>query len=287
MTTSLIHLPARVQEPIHAPPYDTWVTPEGAVTAEFHRTAQGYLVRFPDQVDFEIDATSFAVRCAPIDGARSAAASTLFRNSVQPIIANHTGGLNLHGSAVCIGDTAAAFLGVSRRGKTTLAGAFAAAGHPFLTEDVLALERSGDGFLIRPSMPELRLFHDSASFLLGGNPGWDDPAEKSGVPASEALPYRDEALPLGGIFILGPGASEAVSLTRLTQASALAELIQHSFILDVEDRARLKSHFQRMGVLAQAATCYLLDYPRTYSELPKVIDAIVDLAENDRCERGA
>ena len=66
---------------------------------------------------------------------------------------------------------------------------------------------------------------------------------------------------------------------KLNAAEALAQLIQHAFILDVEDRARLKAHFGRLGELAASVPCYALDYPRDYQHLPKVIEMVINDGE--------
>jgi hypothetical protein len=43
----------------------------------------------------------------------------------------------------------------------------------------------------------------------------------------------------------------------------------------------LRGHFGRLGELSEKIVCKTLDYPRQYSELPRVIDAIVaDLEDN-------
>lgn len=277
--------PAHEQEPLDCPPYDRWFTAQGDECAEFHRTANGYRVRFTGQADFEIDAATLAVSCTPVPEAGPLVAETLYNNTIQPFVGNFSGGLNLHGSAVCIGNRAVAFLGMSRRGKTTLAGAFARAGHPFLTEDVITLERADPDYMIQPNRPVLRLFHDSASFLLGGNPGWEEEHRKAQVSASECLPYRAENAPLGQIFILGPGKSDRVNVTPLGSSAALIGLLPNAFILDVEHKQRLKGHFERLGRLAETVPVYELDYPRTYDHLPRVIEAIVELAGNPQVQK--
>lgn len=284
MIGSFQHLPARLQSQIGTPPYDVWKTTAGMVTAQFYRRDAGFLVRFPGLADFEIDDEIYAVRCALVPNIAGIVAETLLNNSIRPILANHAGGLNLHGSASAIDGAAVAFLGVSRRGKTTMAGAFARAGYPFLTEDVVDLEPVDGGYLIRPSHAQLRLFHDSASFLLGQEPGWTEEDGKNPLSAGEALPHGERPMPLTHLFLLGPGDSDGLLLQRLSPAAAMAELIQHSFVLDVEDRRRLGAHFQRIGALAERVSCYNLDYPRSYDQLADVMQGIVRQVQTDRCE---
>lgn len=192
-----------VQAPLFLPLYDRWITPGGAVAAEFLRTADGFLVRFPGQADFEINATTLTVRCTPALGAGANLADNLFHNAILPLIGNHTGTLNLHASAVLVDGTAIGFLGQSRSGKTTLAGAFARHGHPYLTEDVLELEQSGPGWFVVPKQTALRLFGDSASYLLGTRQQEPDAVGKQPIEADDRLPFHDHPAQLRALFLLG------------------------------------------------------------------------------------
>ena len=265
---------ARKQSPLPVAPYDRWITPDGEETAQFHRVPEGFLLRFPGHADFLVPHGPLPVPCWPIPGSDRAHIDHLFENSVLPLIGNHAGGLFMHGSAVAIGDKAVAFLGLSRRGKTTLAGAFARAGHPFLAEDMLALEATASGYDLLPGKGVLRLFADSADHLLG-HPSGGDTDGKALLEASTKLPHRRAKMPLSAMFVLGPGDVEGVQVDALAPAEALAQIIPHSFILDVEDRLRLRAHFDRVGALAEAVPCLALDYPRRFSELEGVISAVI------------
>jgi len=278
MLTTFEALPERAQTPFADKAFDCWITPDGDVAAEFRRIPGGYSARFPGQADFEISLETMHVRGTPDEGTPLATLETLYRNAIQPVIGNHLGGLHLHGSAVASPHGGIAFLGLSRSGKTTLAGAFARAGHPFLTEDVLTLNPQDTAYMVQPQRPVLRLFHDSAAFLLGREPDWDDDESKNELGGGGALPFADQPAPLGMICLLGPGTSDTVTLTRLGEAEALTQLFRHAFVLDVEDRQRLRGHFGRLGELAARVPCHMLDYPRSYAQLPKVIGAIIQRA---------
>lgn len=260
-------------------PFDRWVTPEGGIAAEFYREEAGFLVRFPGQADFRIAATDGGI--AAIPAVAEAPVDSLYNNSIVPLLGNHAGGLHLHGSAVASPAGALAFMGLSRRGKTTLAGAFARAGHPFLTEDVLTLERTGEAYSVLPQRPVLRLFADSATFLFGGGAGDADKPSCAAAPvkaeivADTLLPHAGQPAPLRAIFVLGPGTATSVTIESLPPSAALAQLIQHAFVLDVEDKPRLRGHFERIAALAASVPCHQLDYPRSYAQLPGVIDAVL------------
>ncbi|MEO9461535.1 MAG: hypothetical protein ABJ242_02260 [Marinomonas sp.] len=267
----------RTQQPLSAPAYDQWMTPDGEPKAGFYRTPQGILVRFYDEADFEIS-NEGAVMCWPASGADSRIAESLFANAITPMLANHNGGLNLHGSAVANEEGGIAFLGHSRSGKTTLAGACARAGMAFVTEDVTELTQdkgqAEQGYWLQPKTPELRLFSDSAEHLLGTGSGIGSDDRKQPALLTPEMAVQDRPVPLGAIFLLGDGVSGTVKIAPLTSQNALSKMLQHSFVLDVEDRPRLKAHFARLADLARAVPCFTLDYPREYSALPDVIAAV-------------
>jgi len=274
---------SRPQADLSTQPYDRWVSPEGECMAEFHRVGSDILIRFPEQADFllkpAIGDDGFDVIGWPDTASDAKTAINLYHNAIEPILGNHFDGLFLHGSAVRIGGQeagAAAFLGLSRGGKTTLAGSLAKAGHPFLTEDVIDLRAKDGHYWLQPKRSKLRLFADSARFLLGNDTVIEDADAKQDVAAGEALPFADEAVPLRQVYVLGTDHRAALSITRFSMQDALSALLPHAFILDVEDKARLRSHFSRMADLSQDVECYALDFTRDYAELPRVGAAILD-----------
>ncbi|MEE4538008.1 MAG: hypothetical protein V2J51_05905 [Erythrobacter sp.] len=275
--------PARSQSSLARKPYDRWLAPDGVSQAEFYRSTDGFIIRFVGQAEFHLGERSdggFVVTGWPAKGSGERVLRTLYRNAIQPLIGNHSGGLFLHGSAVqlvragSILGGAIAFLGLSRSGKTTLAGALAKAGHPLITEDAIDIDIRADGHWVRPRGAHLRLFHDSARHLLGAEASGDTADEKCEIAIDDRFPVADEPAPLKHLFILGKDHHADLAIRKLSSAEALPAILPHSFVLDVEDRERLAAHFVRIADLAQAVCCHALDYPRQYAELPRVLAAI-------------
>lgn len=266
--------PPREQAPLPGEPYDRWIVPGEGVKAEFHRWGHGYLMRFEGDADFEIYPDEPRVVGWPTPEEDPAHYQSLFHNAILPLIGDHNGGLFLHGSAVAIGGRAVAFIGQSGDGKTTLAGALAKAGHPFLTEDVIELVASSGGYTLQPKPSGLRLFADSAHYLLGDAIEWPENASKLDVSSDATIPFRDQPAPLAAIVILGHDHAAELSITPIQTSAAVQLLLPHSFILDVEDKPRLKTHFGRIVGLSLDVRCYQLDYTRDYEKLPQVITAI-------------
>ena len=271
----LQHCSPRDQGAFATAPYDRWVAPAGEVIAQFYRIPDGYLLRFPDEVDFEIFPETGTVRRWPVPHADEAHLESLYSNAVLPILGNHRGGLFLHGSAVNIGGQAVAFLGLSRSGKTTLAAALAKLGHPLLTEDVIELAIRPDGYQLQPKKSPLRLFADSVAHIIGKQATALDPTVKLTVPPEAGLTIESSPAPLSRIYFLGQNRDAPLAIRPIATAAALKEMLSHSFILDVEDRQRLNAHFCRIADLSEKIPCFTLDYPRRYTELAGVLQAII------------
>ena len=281
----LINQSARQQGDPGAPAYDRWTSPWGGLSALFFRRPEGFMIRFPDKADFVIDVAAAEVHCFPISDSQRKTANGLFENAIVPLLGNHAGGLYLHASAVVLPQARAiAFAGVSRRGKSTTAAAFARAGYPYLSEDVLRIERTGASYVASPSRPVIRLMDDSAVRLMGQVPGAIPGDDKVEFATAGILPFATTPTPLAAFYLLGPGTAQTVEIAALPPHLALAELMQHAFVLDVEDKARLARQFTRIGDLCAVVPCFRLDFPRSYAHLPQVIDTILRHARDHRSQ---
>jgi hypothetical protein len=275
VTFALVHQPGCEQRPVDEPDFSRWRSVEGEVVASFHRLPQGYLLRFIGRADFVADIEGQTVTCRPVPGNSARAIEDLYLNQVVPLLAGHAGELVIHASGNVVGAAAVAFVGRTGRGKSTLAASMARSGSPFLSDDGLVLRRTGGEYWAHPNRASFRLWADSVQEILPDE-GADGVAEetKTRVAASEALPFRDSAAPLRALYVLGPGDAADVSIARMTVRDAHAELVNHSFFLDADDRARMARHFEAIAQLAELVPAFALDYPREYEGLPGVVRAL-------------
>jgi hypothetical protein len=275
LSFELVHDPEREQQAVAEPDFARWRSPEGKVVASFHRLPEGYLLRFVDRADFVADLDGRLVTCRPVPGMSARAIEDLYLNQVMPVLAGHGGELVIHASGNVVGDAAVAFVGRTGRGKSTLAASLARAGFPFMSDDGVHLRRTGDGYLAHPNRASFRLWMDSLQVILPGDaPGDLDEETKTRVAASAALPFHDREMPLRALYLLGPGDAADVSFARMAERDALAELVDHSFFLDADDRDRMARHFETVAQLAETIPVFALDYPRDYDALPRVVEAI-------------
>ena len=259
--------------------FHEWKAPGGTTWAQFYRLEIGYLVRFPTLADFEVGLIDDCVVCHPVPGVDSHVCEHLFLNQVRPLALSDKGKLVFHASAVEIGDGAVAFLGASGRGKSTLAASFATSGYRFLTDDGLLLEPSGDRFMVQPSDGSVRLWGDSRAAIT-----------KPGIASAPALPYTPkerllagdeiqfcrEPRPLVRAYLLGETPIAHPAMRSIKGAEALVEWVKHSFLLDLQKRTLLASHFDQVARLVACVECFVIEFPRRYEDLPRLRQFITD-----------
>jgi hypothetical protein len=271
----------REQPGMNVAPFHVWAMPAGGDWMQFFRVGRGYLLRFPDLADFSLSADGDMVICVPVPGVSQPTLEHLYLNQVLPLALGKQGGMVFHGSAVVMDGGAVVFLGSSGRGKSTLAAAFATQGRAFLTDDALVLDASSGRYTVQPSHASIRLWDDSRESLLAGNTALApavDYTSKARLLAGPGLVHCDEPRDLLTAYVLGDGSAKDIVLRRLSEAEALIAWTKHSFVLDIEDRAVVQQHFERVAPLAERVTCFSLDYPRCYDALGKVLAALADHA---------
>lgn len=270
---------AGTREPALLPaPFHAWQMPGGGSWTEFHRERGGYRLRFPQLADFVVSSDGRRVRCEPALETTDAVVQQLYLNQVLPLALSKQGKLVFHASAVEVDGGAVAFVGASGRGKSTLAASFAIDGHRFLTDDGLVVERAARGHLALPSHPSIRLWEDSAEALIAPGTPSAPPlsyTSKARFLAGDRLAFCVEPQPLRHVYFLGDGSAGDISFRRLSGPDAMIEWVRHSFLLDVEEKPRIASHFDQVAALANEPIHYALDYPRRYDDLAGVRAAIV------------
>lgn len=277
--SGLIFESSAPQHPIASSPFNTWSFPDGSCWLGFYRLKNGYLLRFDGLADFLITEECRCIQCIPVPNVSAAVAEHLYLNQVLPLVLSKQGKLVFHASAVEIDGVAVAFFGASGLGKSTLAASFGTSGYRFLTDDGLILEENNAGYAVQPSHPSIRLWADSQVVLIP--PGHEKaPAleftSKARFPAGGEIAFCDSSRMLCHGYFLGPGIASSPRVEQLSATEALQCLLGNSFLIDVEEKELLSSHFERTVALAQMGAYFKLDYPRKFDVLPAVRQLIVD-----------
>jgi predicted ATPase len=274
-------LPARQQASTPQASFQLTSLPDGTPWLEYYRSEDGYLLRFPGLADFMVSADGRDIVSIPVPGLSPATLDHLYLNQVLPLALSRQQRVVLHASAVRVGNAAVAFVGESGRGKSTLAAAFARAGHPFLTDDGLQVLCDAAGCTILPGPASLRLWQDTGAALVPADAPLADAIDyssKQRLLADSSLPHCAEALPLQALYVLGEGTATAAAFATLAPRASMLVLLQHCFLLDITEDEMLRQYFPKLAEVARQVPLFALDYPREFSELPAVIAAVTEHA---------
>ncbi len=264
---------------------------EPALTVWKLRTADGvyFQLVYPDGTEFLSDLTGsriWAMWPAPLTLEDT---SMYLLGPVLGILLRLRGVSCLHASAVALGERAVAFLGDAGAGKSTTAAAFAKRSHPVLSDDIVALVDLGDGFLVQPGYPCIRLWSDSVNFLFGSpnalpllTPTWDKHFLDL---RDENYRFQQEPLPLGAIYVLdsearyGPASSAnaiAPPLEAISAADRLLTLIANTFANRFLDRAMRAQEFEILSRLVRSVPVRRINLRNGSADPLKACDVIID-----------
>ena len=191
--------------------------------------------------------------------------------------------LVLHASAVIVDGNVIAFAGEKGEGKSTLAGAMNAAGHPLFCDDVLAIDlRDSDRIVAYPAFPQLKLLPDSAEQI--GLSAIDLPRVH---PDCEKRAARidgqctPQALSVKRIYIIQTAEQEAIE--RLSPQNRLVELVRHSYLAPLlETTGESADHFRQVVLLANHVEIFALKRTRDLGRLRQTVEQVVADLKVDR-----
>ena len=274
--------PMRPQRALSIEPFHHYYSDDGSVWTEFYRTADGYLLRFPDLADFEVSADGESVVAYPAENGDEVTVEHLYINQLVPLALSRQGWPAFHASAVTMPGGVVVFLGKSGMGKSTLAASFALGGASFLTDDALIIEETDGGCLVQPSHPSLRLWQDSKEALI--DPSAPQAADisystKARLLAGDALAYSSEPQRLLAAYVLIEEDAREITINELTGLDRYMAWLENSFLLDITDKELLSQHFEWTDRISGSVQTFALDYPRDYGMLPEVRKAIRDHVE--------
>ena len=233
-------------------------------------------MRFAGFADFVVHRDG-NVYCIPVDGTDEATQDHIFLNQVVPAVLNMMHRTAFHASCVAIHGNAVAFLGVSRRGKSTLSTYLGLRGHALISDDGVELALSDGHCLAIPGQPAIRLWQDSRRMLLPEEAATLPPisyTSKGRYPSDCLMPFAQRPHPLRSAFFLGDGSAKSVTISPLRGHAAHIAWVQHSPMLDPHDSEQMRTHFAQISQLVGLEISYVLDYPRKYELLPQVEQAL-------------
>ncbi len=256
-------------------------TDDGEVSWYLYRLDDCDVLRFTGVADFYLWPRRIVCHRLPAAGRHQI--ETLFLGPVFAYWLEQRGLPAFHASAVVVDDRAVAFLAAAGSGKTSLAAAMLAAGHPLLTDDILAVERTTGIFVARPGYPRMRMWPDKAARFWGDVDGLElvrPGSSKRWVPAvRDGQPgFCGEEQPLGCCYLLErrPAAeSGRVEIRDVSQRQAMVELLKSSFLPTLVESVGLGNRrFDFLSRLVQEVPVRRLVYSSGFERLPAVVAAV-------------
>ena len=177
-------------------------------------------------------------------------------------------------------DGAIAFAGETGKGKSTLAASFHTAGFHLLTDDGLVVAPGDNYSFALPVYPGLRLWPQSVAALLEK---WSPGSSVSHYSEKQRIKLQKEdgldSVKLSSLYMLiSPNSNDdagSISVTRLSPRDACLELMRNSFQLDVNNIQHLSRLLAETSAVAEQLPVFSLSYPRDFSRLPEVHEAIL------------
>ena len=156
----------------------------------------------------------------------------------------------LHASAIALDGRVVVLVGAAGAGKSTTAAAFARAGYPVLSDDVVPLIDLGDRFLVQSAYPRIRLWDSSVEALYGdvtalprlvpAHPTWD----KRYLDLNQTgYQFQSEPLPLAAIYYINdrddsPACPQIAPMTTQAQLITLVTNTYTNYLIDKQLRAQ-------------------------------------------------
>lgn len=198
-------------------------------------------------------------------------------DQVVPRLLAHQGYLVLHAGAIEQRDGAILLVGASGLGKSTLSSSFTNAGWPLLGDDAIVISTPGSRPHAQAVYRSLRLLPDSITALSPPMYSATPMADYSRKQRLDVPSGPESPLPVRATFILAPPRADSlIELRQLSIANACMTYIENSFALDPSDTARARDRMEQASALARQVPAFELSYPRDYSRLPEVRQAILD-----------
>lgn len=224
-----------------------------------YEAAPGFLFRYADETVFHVSRDGRSVWANWAPPMTVADMATYLVGPVLGFALRLRGTLCLHASAVAVNGVAVALCGPSEAGKSTTAGAFAAAGYDVLTDDLTALRDEGSAILALPAYGHLRVWKDSERILLGTagalpriTPSWDKRALDLGA---RGWKFRDTPLTLGAVVFLADrdAGVHSPSVSPIAEADAFVAIAANSYANYLLDGAMRAVEFRAIDRLVHAA----------------------------------
>jgi hypothetical protein len=239
-------------------------------------------LRWDDLFEFLIDAEGSRIWCGWLGAASLESLQVYLLGHALSFALVKQGYEPLHATAVVIDGQAIAFMGSSGFGKSSLAAAFLADGGRLLTDDMLLLRSSDQGYEAQPGPRRIKLFPEMARRFFAGTAGavpMNSETTKLVMPLSTDRSHYGSA-PLRALYVLGPPREvrrkRRVEMMSFTARETFVWLVRATFNPLISDSDRLRQQYSECLSIARCVPARRISYPRVTAMLPVVKQMILD-----------
>jgi len=251
---------------------------EGAPWMEVRRAADGYLARWPDQLDVVIPTDGSRLLVCQRGEVADSIARLVLCQALSFALTAH-GRETMHASAVEIDGRAVIFAGDSGRGKSTMATALCGMGARLLSDDMLSIRLDASGApLVDPTSARTWLASELATQLAGDGAGV--PMDRAHKVSVTGLETARDAVPLAAVYLLRYRAGEPVLSEPLAARDAVTSFLGALFNNVIRTPARLETQFNVATSIAAHAPIRVLRWePGPDAARSIAAQVIADLGE--------
>jgi hypothetical protein len=261
-----------------------YMLPSGEKYLSYARGAP-HLLRFHGVADFLVGARGDEVVARPVGELPDEILRHIVLDNVLPLVLNLREKDALHATAVVTPRGLCALMGVTGAGKSTLAAAFALAGHAIACDDCLVVTTERARVAAHAGYAGLRLTGESVAALgvtvPGAGAGEATATRKRRVLLGPQLETFDRWFDLAGVYALASGEDGAVPrIEPISGRDAFTELAAASFRMDVDDAEMLARQLALFAELTLRVPPKRLVVPRTFAGALAARDLVLrDIAD--------
>lgn len=244
--------------------------------------AEGFLLRYADGTEFHVSRDGSELWATWVPASTLPDTETYLLGPVLGFAQRLMGVLCLHASAVVVDDVAVALCGPGYSGKSTTAGAFAAAGFGVLADDMTALREDDGHMLALPAYDHLRVWDDAEVILLGSSgrlprltPTWDKRALRL---RGQGWTWSEVPARLAAVFLLAPRETGALAprVERVPPGEAFVTLAANSYANYLLDDRMRSEEFESIARLMSGVNVFRVTPNADPARLGALVNTIVE-----------
>ncbi len=184
------------------------------------------------------------------------------------VLLEQRGNLVLHASAVVINGLAFGFMGHKGFGKSTTVAALGNAGHPLLTDDILAVSCAGQHWRADPGVPVVKLWPSSFKALFTDCVEGSDSEKRTVAPPN----VHGSSAALGALFVLRAGEP---SVDLISGRDSFLSVLRNTYASRfVGSDGTAPDLFRNCSELVQSVPVYALYRRPSLDDLPLVVSIV-------------